>query len=90
MQGDLNDAAAEFASLVPAAEAARDDVLKTLALVGYSKTLAWRGHAAEALTAGQAALETAVAMGGYNEDTVNARVRVSGSVALSCSSSAQV
>jgi len=71
IQGQLADAATEFASLVAEAEAIQDQYIGTLALVGQGQTLASQGYADRARNAATSALDAAAGLFGSIEDTIH-------------------
>jgi predicted ATPase/class 3 adenylate cyclase/DNA-binding NarL/FixJ family response regulator len=69
MQGKLAEALHILQSVVQEAQASEDRPMETLGLMGLGQALAFMGDAASAHAAGQAALETSTAMGGFHVDT---------------------
>jgi predicted ATPase/class 3 adenylate cyclase/DNA-binding CsgD family transcriptional regulator len=64
MQGDLVGAVTQFREVAAEAEAAHDEISRVASLGGQSLALAYRGEAAAARAAGEAALEGGAELGG--------------------------
>jgi ATP/maltotriose-dependent transcriptional regulator MalT len=64
IQGDLDGAAAQFAQLVPEAEAAHDVLLEANSLASQGAVLAFQGDTGAARAAADAAIEVATELGG--------------------------
>jgi predicted ATPase/class 3 adenylate cyclase/DNA-binding CsgD family transcriptional regulator len=67
VQGDLVGATTQFGEVAAEAEAAHDELLRVSSLAGQTLAMAYRGEAAAACAAGEAALEGGAELGGRSE-----------------------